>query len=109
MSEHWTWQPGEGGQWGRDGCELGVEAGGTQLHMYHDTGLDLVTILPDDLRLCRRVPAPQGVSVPMAVRAAINWLDSNSQPLAVKETEWTERWGIVLDWLDACPERDGGS
>lgn len=58
MTEQPVWQPVEDGQWEQDGCDLDVDAGGTQLHMYHDTGLDLVTILPDDLRLCRRAASP---------------------------------------------------
>ena len=94
MSNEYVWQP-------KDDQENAILAAANHLLRFGHP--------PVGERLCRRVPAPQGVSVPMAVRAAINWLDSNSQPLAVKETEWTERWGIVLDWLDACPERDGGS
>ncbi len=61
MSEQWAWEPvPDGAAFAAQGGTLLVQ--GAQMQMYHEGGVE-VCDLPDDLRLCRRVPASAGVPV----------------------------------------------
>ena len=76
MTEQTVWQPVESEPvpvqiMCEDGLILNL-AGGRKLDVF-DARSRATVILPDDVRLCRRVPAPQGVSVPDKIRRELSW------------------------------------
>lgn len=99
--EQWTWRPVEDGSLA-DPDDLRIE--GEWLWMTCESaGLEIASSLPDDLRLCRRVPA---AGVPDGIKGVIEWMMDNSQPLAVAEAKWIRKRAIVFSWLDAQAKQE---
>lgn len=71
MSEQWTWQPIQDSDAPTVyGGNIQV-IGGAELHIYI-AGRRYTKQLREGYALCRRVPAPQGVSVPYPIRSVLD-------------------------------------
>jgi len=106
MGEQWTWEPVKNKTDIRCACEstdcskaLIVAYDEMQIYDVHMGG-GFSFLLPDDIRLCRRVPAPaQGVPV-----EAIRTLREYGIPLGTTYAKWHKACQEVQRWLDAQPQ-----
>ena len=71
MTEQTVWQPVEDGEYPSPTLTKRVIVIGGLLGIVGKSG-GFCIALPDSLRLCRRVPAPQGVSVPYPIRSVLD-------------------------------------